>query len=373
MSLFSATNKSNEEIQTEAADVWSSPLDSTTSAGLPPPLLQSVGEVSEQLQAAVLWIADLQEYKELAVEVINEHVDKIAALAKELEDLKQVIEGQRPPLLCRHHQRLRCWYGASGVGCRYAHGPNTGASWRSPGPPAPRTPPPSSPSSPRASRSSPSPSDKSFTVLKASSSLESCFTPTPRSAGTANDVNPDLAVVDALELVKQEDNENEAAAITVIDFMIGKVVQDEEKLFIAAMASKADELENKYEAANKPQEDEEGVTRSPVLPRIGVNFAKVNPFALAKLPKPVAVVVHSCPEDNSFYTKCTAYNHGKDGEKCRQSPETCNTMSYGCFGVLPGFVTNLGVIAPPTEPIYGYVYVAGYGDSTKYALFAEVG
>jgi len=184
-------------------------------------------------------------------------------------------------------------------------------------------------------------------------------------------VNPDLAVVDALELVKQEDNENEAAAITVIDFMIGKVVHDEEKQFIAAMASKANE--NKYEAANKPQEDEEGVTRSPVLPRIGVNFAKVNPFALAKLPKPGAVVVYSCPEDPSFYTKCTAYNHSKDGQKCRKSSEACNTSSYGCFGVLPGFVTNLGVIAPPTEPIYGYVYVTGYGDKTKYALFAEAG
>jgi len=126
---------------------------------------QSVGEVSEQLQAAVQWIADLQEYKELAVEVIN------ATLAKELEDLKQVIEGQRPPLLRRHQQRLRCWYGASGVGCRYAHGPNTEAFWRSPGPRTPPSPPPSSPSSPRASRSIPSPSDKSFTMLKASSSL----------------------------------------------------------------------------------------------------------------------------------------------------------------------------------------------------------
>ena len=210
-------------------------------------------------------------------------------------------------------------------------------------------------------------------MLKASSSLESRFTPTPRSAGTANDVNPDLAVVDALQLVKQEDHENEAAAITVIDFMIGKVVQDEEKQFIAAMASKADELENKYEAANKPQEDEEGVTRSPVLPRICVNYAKVNPFALAKLPKPGAVVVHSCPEDPSFYTECTAYNHSKDGQNCRQSPEKCNTRSYGCFGVLPGFETNLGVIAPPTDTIFGYVYVSGYGDKTKNALFTEAG
>jgi len=44
-----------------------------------------------------------------------------------------------------------------------------------------------------------------------------------------------------------------------------------------------------------------------------------------------------------------------------------------CFGVLPGFETNLGVIAPPTDTIFGYVYVCGYGEKTKYALYAEAG
>ena len=181
-------------------------------------------------------------------------------------------------------------------------------------------------------------------------------------------------MIDASELIEQKDNEEDkAAAIAVTEDLVNKVVENEEKKFIAAMASKADELETKYEAANKPQEDEDGVTRSPVLPRICVNYAKVNPFALAKLPKPGAVVVHSCPEDPSFYTVCTAYNHSKDGQNCRQSPEACNTRSYGCFGVLPGFETNLGVIAPPTDTIFGYVYVSGYGDKTKYALFAEAG
>merc|ERR1719319_303367 len=199
-------------------------------------------------------------------------------------------------------------------------------------------------SSLRASRSSPSPSDKSFTVLKASSSLESRFTPTPRSAGTANDVNPDLAVVDALELVKQEDNENEAAAITVVDFMIGKVVQDEEKQFIAAMASKADELENKYEATNKPQEDEEGVTRSPVLQRIGVNFAKVTPFSLAKLPKPGAVVVHSCPEDNSFYKSApstTTARMERNAARAQRHATPCLMAALACYlGLSPTLASS---------------------------------
>ena len=316
------TNKSEKEIKTEAADTWSSPLDSTNSAGLPPPLLQSAGDEMKQLQAAFQWIADLQEYKELAVEVMNEHVDKIADLAQELKNLKQVIEFQRPPPLCRHHLRLRCWYGASGVGCRYGHGPNDASAWRSPRPPAPRTPPPSQSSSSRASRRSSASSDKSFLVQKPSSSLESRFTLTSRSAGTAFDVNPDLAVIDVLELTKQEDNENEAAANAVVDFMVGKVVENEEKQFIAAMSSKADELESKYEAANKPVEDEEGVTRSPVLPQVFVHFARVNPFALAKLPRPDLLPRLGCSEDANLYTKCIYH---KANEGCEKSPEDCKT------------------------------------------------
>ena len=167
--------------------------------------------------------------------------------------------------------------------------------------------------------------------------------------------------------------EDELAAAEVCKLLIEKVAEEEQRQFIQKMVGKARDPELKYKEGNQPAVDEEGVIRSPTLPTIGVKYAKVNPFALAKLPKPGAVVVHSCPEDPSFYTECTAYNHSKDGQNCRQSPEKCNTSSYGCFGVLPGFETNLGVIAPPTDTIFGYVYVSGYGDKTKYALYAEAG
>ena len=205
-------------------------------------------------------------------------------------------------------------------------------------------------------------------------------------------MNPDLAVIDVLELTKQEDNENEAAANAVVDFMVGKVVENEEKQFIAAMSSKADELESKYEAANKPVEDEEGVTRSPVLPQVFVHFARVNPFALAKLPRPDLLPRLGCSEDANLYTKCIYH---KANEGCEKSPEDCKTKfsdsgtpyahkvesmrhkdlwkskTSWCFGARAGFVTNLGVIPPPSEPIHGYVYSGGTGEATSYVLHAE--
>ena len=48
------------------------------------------------------------------------------------------------------------------------------------------------------------------------------------------------------------------------------------------------------------------------------------------------------------------------------------TCTSWCFGTRAGFVTTLGVIAPPTDPIHGYVYVGGYGKDARYALYAEV-
>ena len=89
---------------------------------------------------------------------------------------------------------------------------------------------------------------------------------------------------------------------------------------------------------------------SPTLPTIRVDFGKVNAFALSKLPKPELLAVHSCRQDEEFYSR----PHG-----------------YGCFGMMPGLRTSLGVIAPPTDPIHGHVYVGGYGEHTKYVLHAD--
>ena len=42
---------------------------------------------------------------------------------------------------------------------------------------------------------------------------------------------------------------------------------------------------------------------------------------------------------------------------------------YGAsFGTLPGYKTNLGVVAVPTTPVGGYVY---FPDAKKWVLYAE--
>ena len=41
------------------------------------------------------------------------------------------------------------------------------------------------------------------------------------------------------------------------------------------------------------------------------------------------------------------------------------------FGSLPGFVTSLGVVAVPEDPIGGYVYAGGAGDKTVWQLHAD--
>ena len=133
------------------------------------------------------------------------------------------------------------------------------------------------------------------------------------------------------------------------------------------------------------------MTRSPILPRIMVDFARVNPFALAKLPKPEPLPRQGCSQDADLYNKCTEHSNNKD---CEKSPQDCRTKfsrsgtlfgfkvesgrhkgewktcTSWCFGTRAGFVTDLGVIPPPSEPIHGYVYSGGTGEDTRYVLHA---
>ena len=185
--------------------------------------------------------------------------------------------------------------------------------------------------------------------------------------------------------------EDELAAAQVCKQLVDYVVQVEQKLYIQKMVGKATNLEDKYKARSLPSEDEDGVTRSPILPRIMVDFARVNPFALAKLPKPEPLPRHGCSQDADLYNKCTEHSNNKD---CEKRPQDCRTKfsrsgtlfgfkvesgrhkgewktcTSWCFGTRAGFVTDLGVIPPPSEPIHGYVYSGGTGEDTRYVLHA---
>jgi len=206
------------------------PLESETSEKLAPLTSPPVGptEPIDVLDEAVYEVecrvAELEEYREAAMELLKEHEQKFAEQEKKFSELAQQLEGaaavitslqdqlrrredrqlRRDPRLCRHFLVGRCDYGRA---CRFSHdGPSTRA---------PRRPPPQrSPPSPTHSQRTPkSPTAASSSTGKCSDMLESpkfsvpCCIPTPRSAGITHDVNPDLEVVDELH---SEDNEKAA-------------------------------------------------------------------------------------------------------------------------------------------------------------------
>ena len=138
-------------------------------------------------------------------------------------------------------------------------------------------------------------------------------------------------------------------------------------------------------------------TRSPDLPTIKVDFEKVNPGR--RLPKPEQLPLLGCSQDKDLYTKCTTHLEDKgckerpkgcstkfsvSGETCAYQMETGRHTSLGapirvwkertswCFGTAQGFATTMGVVPPPTEPVHGYVYAGGTGESTRYIIAAEV-
>jgi len=215
-------------------------------------------------------------------------------------------------------------------------------------------------------------------MLERPSVSELSYTPSPRVAAVTaycgwhkNTLGEEEEKEDAATAVI-EGCEDELAAAKVCEQLIEKVVREEQLRFVKTMVGKADELEAKYKAENKPAEDEDGVIRSPPLPRISVDFARVNPFALAKLPKPDRIPLQGCSLDPTTYTRCGKHYSAS----CAGGKKDCDTAfekSKFVFGFGTGFVTNLGVIAPPTDPIFGYTYVGGFGDSTQYALYAEAG
>ena len=145
--------------------------------------------------------------------------------------------------------------------------------------------------------------------------------------------------------------------------VIGTVAKEAERRRAhLALAHSTNLIAQKYSERNKwmvdKDVDEDGVIRSPTPLTIRVDLGKVNAFALAKLPRPSLLPVHACAtEQESCVHNGTHYT-------------TC-VHAWGCHGMLPGFTTTLGIIAPPTDPIHGYVYLSGHGKDTRFVLAAE--
>ena len=78
-----------------------------------------------------------------------------------------------------------------------------------------------------------------------------------------------------------------------------------------------------------------------------VNLAKVNKQMLKRLPDVVQAPIHSCSYDPNFYEENLRTFHGDFMTAYwKEKP----------FGTLPAIITNLGLVPPPTDACYGYVW-----------------
>ena len=232
-----------------------------------------------------------------------------------------------------------------------------------------------------------------FSSGLSSSSGSTCAVPLPSSDPTsgpsyiAGVLQPEL-----IDAAPSYDIVDEVVAY-MLDFVVENAKQpapvvDVTKLtspdveWLEHMVVEIERLEAKYGAKYKSVE-EGGVLHSARVAIPRVDFSKVKPHLHRNLPKPDILPIQACSLDPAIYNKCTgSTNCGKDhdGSKHYVKKDTLYvehdsssrfTESSCPFGELPGFVTSLGVVAVPDEPIGGYVYDGGFGATTKWRLHAE--
>ena len=94
---------------------------------------------------------------------------------------------------------------------------------------------------------------------------------------------------------------------------------------------------------------------TPTLPTIDLNA--VNKTMLRKLPDVVDLPILSCDEDPLFYTKvvCDSYATRYSSSPIRKTKFDLSNP----FGTLPGILTDMGPVPPPTDAFFGYVYSDG--------------
>ena len=122
------------------------------------------------------------------------------------------------------------------------------------------------------------------------------------------------------------------------------------------------DINQEEEQEEQQQQDNLQVSQDP-YPTI--QWGLLNKWKLKNLPEPELHPIQSCPENPDFYDKFF------EGLKARPGPghgffvrQNCDE-SCGCikckppFGKARGFYTDKGIIAVPSEPVFGYVYKSG--------------
>ena len=123
------------------------------------------------------------------------------------------------------------------------------------------------------------------------------------------------------------------------------------------------ELSSIYNALAAPELEE--VTVPDPYPRVRWSDIRFKPA----LPNPEQCAVFSCSQDPGFYLDKVEYHNGSIIPTYTDSDfQRLSRYNGQPFGSLPGYQTNLGVVAVPTIPVGGYVYCP---DAKKWVLFAE--
>ena len=316
--------------------------------------------------------------------LLNNALAKIKNLEEEIAHFREISNNNFPILkssktdICRHWLKHQCTWQQK---CRFRHG--DGATSTS----SPST----SPTSTASSLSGSIAKDTdvvvktskveksvqvSFPMESTSDCASKCVVPIPSSVLTRPSF---VSGVLQPELV--------GAALThdiaegVVDGLLDAVVEIANKTDFAENVAKDAEwvenmlvniarLEERYSAKYKPVEDD-GIIYSAEVPIPRVDFSKVKPHLHRNLPKPTDHPVHSCSQDPKFYAECFRSDSHNIYYACGSTPCKPKFDTTFPFGSLPGFETNLGIVAVPQAPIGGYIYAGGCGTNTTWQLYAE--
>ena len=78
---------------------------------------------------------------------------------------------------------------------------------------------------------------------------------------------------------------------------------------------------------------------------------------LRRLPEVVNAPIHSCADNDKFYTKVVCQNYAS---KYASTPTPLTQhQKENPFGTLPAIETDLGAVSPPNDAAYGYVWTDG--------------
>ena len=123
------------------------------------------------------------------------------------------------------------------------------------------------------------------------------------------------------------------------------------------------ELTSIYHVLAAPEPD--AMTVPDPFPHVRWNDVRFKPA----LPVPESCPVNSCSKDPEFYQEKREYRNGSVIPTVTEPEFLRKARDNGRpFGSLPGYKTNLGVVAVPTTPVGGYVYCP---DARKWVIFAE--